>query len=141
MKLKEFFVKDFGALGDGVTNDGFAICDAVQAAIKYGGPAVIHFEKATYRITEIPTENNKRCLFSLSNVQDLSIKGNNATLLFKGAIKLLSMVDCARCSLDGFVIDYSPKPFVLGKVADFSIEDAYIDFDTQDDLGLKSDMM
>jgi hypothetical protein len=140
MKLKEFFVKDFGALGDGVTNDGFAICDAVQAAIKYGGPAVIHFEKATYRITEIPTENNKRCLFSLSNVQDLSIKGNNATLLFKGAIKLLSMVDCARCSLDGFVIDYSPKPFVLGKVADFSIEDAYIDFDTQDDLGLKSDV-
>ena len=55
----------------------------------------------------------------------------------KGPIKLLSMVDCARCSLDGFVIDYSPKPFVLGKVADFSIEDAYIDFDTQDDLGLK----
>jgi hypothetical protein len=128
MQLKEFFVKDFGALGDGVTNDGFAICDAVQAAIEYGGPAVINFEKATYRITDIPSENQRRCLFSLNNVQDLSIKGNGATLLFKGAIKLLSMENCARCSLDGFVIDYSPKPFVLGTVADFNIQEAYIDF-------------
>ena len=47
---------------DGVTNDGFAICDAVQAAIKYGGPAVIHFEKATYRITEFrPKTTNAAC--------------------------------------------------------------------------------
>ena len=140
MQPKEFFIKDFGALGDGVTNDGFAICEAVRAAIEYGKPAVINFDKAVYRITDIPQENNRRCLFSLNNVRDLSIKGNGATLLFKGAIKLMSMENCTNCSLDGFIIDYSPKPFVLGIVTDFSVEDCYIDFDTNGDLGFESDV-
>lgn len=70
-KLREFVsVKDFGAKGDGTTNDTAAIQAAINAVIAAGGGAV-YIPAATY-IT-----------------RELTIAGNNITIFGDGSVSLL----------------------------------------------------
>lgn len=142
MSVKEFYVSDYGAAGDGVTNDGYAISKAVKAASEYenGDKAVIFEAGKTYRILEIPSDNIRNCLFSLEKVNNLSIIGNGAKLLFKGKIKLLSLEFCRNFNFSGFNIDYSPKPFVLANVIGFDCDTGYIDFETNEDFGVEDEL-
>ena len=81
----EFYVDAYGAAGDGVTNDAYAINAAVNAAKEAPPEAVKHIifscEK-TYRITEVPENNRLNCLFCLDRTENISIEGKGAKLLF-----------------------------------------------------------
>ena len=140
MAIQEFRVEDFGAVGDGITNDGFAICRAVEAAAAATGEKAVVLQPKTYRITDIPAENNRQCLFSIRGVQDLKIVGNGAKLLFKGAIKLLSVIECERFALDGLIVDYSPKPFILATLTAMDKENGFMDMETSEDIGMAQDI-
>lgn len=47
--LKQFNVKDYGAKGDGIANDGAAINNAIAAAISSANGAAIYFPTGNYR--------------------------------------------------------------------------------------------
>ena len=144
MTKKEFKVADFGAVGDGVTNDGLAICQALSAALQEPDDIekeIIFEGEKTYRITEIAAENSERCLFLIENAKNIHLHGCGCKLLFKGAIRLLFLRQSENCSLDGFVIDYSPRPFIIGTVTAVNRAEQYMDFETVEDVGLTDEPM
>jgi hypothetical protein len=71
-------VADFGALGDGVRDDGPAIIAAFKAAKEDGVPSTVVFEKKTYRLGDNPAAWH---CFQMVGHEDLVIDGGGATLL------------------------------------------------------------
>jgi len=74
----EFKVADYGALGDGVHDDGPAITAAFEAAKADSVPNTVVFEKKTYRLGDNPAAWH---YFQMTGHEDLVIEGNGATLL------------------------------------------------------------
>lgn len=144
MRKKEFKVADFGAVGDGVTNDGLAICKALSAALQEPDDIqkeIIFEGEKTYRITEISAENTQQYLFTIQNAKNIHLHGCGCKLLFQGAIRLIYLHRSENCSMDGFVIDYSPRPFILGTVIAVNRAEQYMDFETAEDVGLTDEPM
>lgn len=139
MEKLKFRVADYGAVGDGVTDDGPAISRAAAAAAAAAGEKAVVFEPKTYRILDLPAENRRHCLFSFEGTTDLHIEGNGAVLLFKGANRLLSLEGGRRFSLDGLTVDYQPKPFILAKAEALDMEQGYMDMAAEEDIGLQGE--
>jgi hypothetical protein len=73
-----FRVYDFGAVGDGETDDGPAIRAAVAAAIQSGPGSVVVFDEAFYRMLRY---SGSRAHIMLEGVQGLTLEGNGATII------------------------------------------------------------
>lgn len=76
-----FNVKDFGAFGDGVTNDTTAIQNTINAAVAVGG-ATIFVPKGTYKVTTQLTLATGRVIgegFGLTDIQFFGCHGFNVT--------------------------------------------------------------
>lgn len=81
VNLKVFNVKNFGAVGDGVTSDNAAIQAAITAAVAVGG-GTIYFPPASlgyavYRII------GQLAIFEISNQSNLTFQGDGAASLIK----------------------------------------------------------
>jgi hypothetical protein len=74
-----FNVHDFGALGDGVTNDTLAINLAIEAAYLNGGGTVV-FEPKSYVIKRRVSTSQAGSILVKNGV---SLQGNNTTLLLR----------------------------------------------------------
>lgn len=84
-KLREFVsVKDFGAVGDGVTDDTAAI-QAAAAAIQSAGGGVLFFPHGTYKV--IPTKGtlasypNETSFVQFSNITGIVIDASAASIV------------------------------------------------------------
>jgi hypothetical protein len=71
-------VRDFGAVGDGVTDDAPAIGKALAAAKADGIPSIVVFEKKTHHLGDNPAAWH---CFQMTGHENLTIEGNGATLL------------------------------------------------------------
>lgn len=67
-------VKDYGATGDGVTDD----TTAIQTAVLAGQGGTIFFPKGTYRIASAPTTSGSDTYYFQITGDNTSIKANNA---------------------------------------------------------------
>jgi len=68
-------VADFGAVGDGVRDDGPAIAATFEAAKADGVPSIVVFEKKTYRLGDNPAAWH---YFHLVGHEDLAIRWPDA---------------------------------------------------------------
>ncbi|MDG1804272.1 glycosyl hydrolase family 28-related protein [Flavicella sp.] len=107
-----FYVKDFGAAGDGVTDDGPAIRKAISKAIKAGEGSTVIFEPKKYRLAKY-TGNNSQ--FYFSNISGLTLEGNGAELINNPYNGTFAVVESKDIIIRGFKIDYYPYPFTQGK--------------------------
>ncbi len=105
--------RDFGAVGDGVADDGPAIQHAVEALRKSAGPVTLHFEKGrTYRIKT----SSDTWVFTLSGLRDFTLDGNGSTFVLDARLRLLHLTGCTHATIRGFSLDFDPLPFADGTI-------------------------
>lgn len=110
---RRFSVADFGAVGDGVHDDGPAITAAFAAAKADGAASTVVFEKKTYRLGGNPTAWH---YFQMMGHEDLVIDGNGATLLCPKA-NLAFFFDGGRnITVRGLTFDTVQPNFTQGEV-------------------------
>jgi hypothetical protein len=122
----QFQVKDYGAVGDGKTDDGPAIRKAIAAAIAAAKPATVLFEKKTYRVEK---QDDRWESFVLEGAKDILIDGQGAMLVFSPDNRAFMLNRCTNCVIKNFEIDYDPLPFTQGDV--IAINEAEGTFDLQ----------
>lgn len=104
---------DFGATGDGVTDDGPAVARMIEAARSVEAPVHIQFESnKTYFIKTSPL----RYVFPLHAVTDFTLDGAGSTFLLAPHLRFLDLADSTRVTLRRLNVDFSPLPFVDGTV-------------------------
>jgi len=86
-----FSVKDYGAAGDGVTNDHTAIDATISAAIASGAPATVYFPTAEYLCSSVlgPYAAN-----------NLTVDLNGSTINFSGVTGTVSCLEFVGATAD-----------------------------------------
>ena len=81
-------VRDFGAMGDGVTDDRVAIQAAVDNAVLFTPQAGILFPAGTYRVSRNTTPG-RACSIDLDGVEDFMVMGEGP----KSVVKLVDTTE------------------------------------------------
>ena len=124
--LKVLNVADFGARGDGVTDDRAAIHQAVDAA-KAAGGAVIRFEKEKqYRVIG-KDDLTYEVAFELYDTANIKIEGQGSTIILHPPDGLATIQRSRNIQIDGLFVDYDPLPYYQGAVTDINIDKMTVD--------------
>lgn len=114
-EFKVFYAKDYGAVGDGKTEDGAAITHALNAAMTYDGPATVMLEKdKTYMIEpKIDTLH----VLHITDKNNLIFDGNGSTLMYTtNANQFAYVQNCANVHIRNLKVDSVEPPFTYGIV-------------------------
>ena len=114
----EFKVAAFGAIGDGINDDGPAIRRALEAAVKASPGSTVVFEKKRYRLAKAGMAYH----MDLKGVKGLAIEGNGAELINTPWNNLVRLEECEDVTVRGFVIDFNPLPFTQGTITEVDEE-------------------
>lgn len=110
---KEFRVADYGAVGDGKTDDGTAIRKAVADAVKAGEGSKVVFEKKSYKLAQY---KGGTFHISIKNASGITLEGNGAEIINNPFNSIIEIVDCKNVTMRGFSFDCNPLPFTQGDV-------------------------
>jgi len=116
--MKQFKVAEYGAVGDGTTDDGPAIRRAVAAAVGAEPGAKVVFEKRRYRLARANVDYH----ITLKGVKDLTIEGNGAELINNPWNNIVKLEECEDVTVSGFVVDCDPLPFTQGTITEVDTE-------------------
>ena len=107
------YVKDFGAVGDGTTDDGTAIYNAVIAAAEQH--ATLKFEQdKTYYIASAP--GGRVTPLYLNDAHGMTIDGCGATILVAPNMRYLYTTGCGNVKVTNLHFDYAVSVYLVGTV-------------------------
>lgn len=107
------YVKDFGAVGDGVTDDGTAIYKAVLAATEQH--ATLKFEQdKTYYVASVP--GGRTTPLTLNGAHGVTIDGCGATILIAPDMRYINTSECGNVKIANLHFDYAVPVYLVGKV-------------------------
>ena len=113
-KLRESFsVKDFGAIGDGVTSDTAAIQAAFDAAATYGA-SELYFPPGTYLLTNPNNDADFTCAVVISGLTNCLVRGGKGTKFIvntagtgSSEFGMFRIEQCQNVEFTGFELDGS----------------------------------
>lgn len=129
--MREFPVSEFGAIGDGTTDDFAAVHRAVDAARAAGG-GIIRFESGkTYRLVG-NDDLTREHVFPLQDARNIKVEGNGARLILHPPDGLAHIRRARNIHIDNLHIDYDPLPYYQGDIIDIDMERMTIDLVVHD---------
>jgi len=109
-----FHVEEFGAVGDGITDDGPALRAAAEALSNSTGPNTLHFGFGrTYRMEKEAYAHGSLVFQFATN---LVIEGNGATIVNHPDNRTLAFYRCNTVTLRNLTLDMDPPPFTQGRI-------------------------
>lgn len=120
------YVKDFGAIGDGVTDDGAAIFEAVTAAAAQHATLMFEQDK-TYYVASAP--GGRVTPFALSSAHGLTIDGNNSTILISPNMRYINFSGCGNIKMANLHFDYAVSVYLVGTVTAVNNKDVTFSLD------------
>ena len=101
-----FDVANYGAIGDGITDDGPSIGHAIEDAIASNQKAAVIFKKdTTYQVSS-------QRAFQINSAENLILSGENTTIRVAPPYSFVSVYKSKFITISGFNFDYSIKPVV-----------------------------
>jgi len=119
-----FDISRFGAVGDGVHDDGPALRRAMAAAIQAGPGSRVVLSPKTYRLLENPRSDYQ---LDLTDVGGLIIEGNGARLINTPSSNLIRLRGCQGVTVRGLTVDYDPLPFTQGTIVQVDADEGTFD--------------
>ena len=138
-ETKVFYVKDYGAVGDGVTDDYNAVKEALDEAIAYEGSKILQFEKdATYLMATRPKSKNA---FEIQKASNLTIQGDNTTIVIdmdKKVNTYFNINECQNITVKGFNLKTLKSVYAIADVNSIDRVNRTIEFTTDRSLEIDS---
>ena len=126
-----FNVRDFGAVGDGKTDDKQAVLNAIYAAKNCGKPSKVEFEAGkTYFISEVP---DSRSVIDFTGMKDFVLEGNGCKILFQQPIEeMIEIQRCSRLTIRNITFDATERFLSQGTVVNKSEDDGTLTIKWED---------
>ena len=126
----ELYAKDYGATGDGITDDGPAISMAVRDAVSSHLP--LYFEPGkTYRIeTATNRANPFTSPFIIKNASDVTIDGRGAKFIYNPDLAYYPVTESGNVTIRNCTFDYIDSVYLVGKVQGLSEGSRIVRFST-----------
>ncbi len=124
-----FRVEDYGAVGDGATDDGaafLAAIDAITRAPRESDKVLLLRERSTYRI--LSTDGGEGAVITLKNAKNIFVVGNETYISVKLPAGGIRMNKCENVSFAGIELGFDPSPMFNGTIEHFTKDGRTFDF-------------
>ncbi len=111
-----YYAADYGVVGDGITDDGPAISDAINAVVGAGGKLIFEANKTYYIGTATNSSNPFVSPFVLQKADGVTVDGQGATFLFAPDLTYMVLTSCHDVTLKDCSFDYAVPVYLVGTV-------------------------
>lgn len=139
-------VRDYGAVGDGRTNDMQALAKALDMVKRLSerSKVILQFEPNTEYYFK--TRNGESAIVDLVECSNITLRGENTTIIMdkspdpvSGEARLVTYVNVdssENIAIEGFNFKFSQPWYTMASVTGFHKDSTYIDITTEHSLGI-----
>jgi len=106
--------RSFGAVGDGIADDGPALGRMMQAAGDKSGVSFVFDKNRVYRIKTVTGDSP--WVFTWTGRTDIAFDGGGSVFLLDPAGRFMKVSRCTNVTVRNLAVDYDPLPFAEGVV-------------------------
>ena len=130
MEQKLYYARDYGAVGDGITDDGPALSRAFREAAANEGKLILEAGK-TYNGQSAENQHAYFTTpFAVERCRNFALDGQGAIISVRPGLSYLAIVDCEDFTIENLSFDLSESVYYVGTVTAVEGEEVTYETDT-----------